>query len=219
MGWEGVFSYRFRKHWYQNLEEILLRIEGNFLVSFCNETSFCFSSSNGEWSKIGPYPSFLKAVLAIGTAPFKFFQPWHMDFHLWFIHYSWISIHCPCHGPCHGEPWIMDEAWMAGHGVTTWNEWRVRIPGRTSNFHKSRLDKWVRPLRRFLTLLVPEKRFASLKGLHWKTSLLFHSNISLLDYSHILHVLENTTKKIFKIRATTASRPPLLDHSAANILS
>ena len=49
----------------------LLSVELN--VRHYVSNSFCFSSSNGEWSKIGPYPSFLKAVLAIGEARFNFF--------------------------------------------------------------------------------------------------------------------------------------------------
>ena len=85
----------------------MLCFQLNWMSDIMLLTSFCFSSSNGLWSKIRTYPSFLKAVLAIRTARFKFFSHG-----LWIsIHDSWISIHCPCHGPCHGER--MNYGWRA----------------------------------------------------------------------------------------------------------
>ena len=75
----------------------LLSVELN--VRHYASNSFCFSSSNGEWSKLGPYPSFLKAVWLSERPVSIFFS--HCT---WIsIRDSWIYIHCPCHGPCHGE--------------------------------------------------------------------------------------------------------------------
>ena len=100
-------------HWL----DALLSVELN-ARHYASKLSFCFSSSNGKW-KIGPYP-FLKAILAIRNGPFQIFSAMAHGIPSMILPWSMDSIHCPCHGPCHGEPWIMDESWMAGHGVTTW---------------------------------------------------------------------------------------------------